>query len=341
MDATRGNVLSLNAAGGADYVQMTGHFDNPANVTLAAWVNLTTAQINGAEVISLGDSTALRLDDNGNLKGYIYNGSTWKSVTYATTLAGTGWHHVAYTFDDAGNVQKLYLDGVHVASVAETNSISYTLGANSYIGTHADGSTVHDYTGKIDDVRVYSRALTPSQIADLASDLSLIDTDNVAVTIIAINDAPAITSNGGGVSAMVSVNENYTAVTTVTATDADLPAQTLTYSIIGGADAAKFTINSGTGALAFNSAPDFENPTDSGADNIYDVTVQVSDGSLSDTQAIAVTVSDVLEGNVLVVNTTSDVVERQCHVPRVIVSYPRRRRADFAARGDPGDEQHC
>ena len=69
-----------------------------------------------------------------------------------------------------------------------------------------------------------------------------------------------ITSNGGGATAAVNVAENTTAVTTVTATDADLPAQTLTYSIIGGADAAKFTINGSTGALTFVAAPDYETP---------------------------------------------------------------------------------
>ena len=64
------------------------------------------------------------------------------------------------------------------------------------------------------------------------------------MTVTPVNDnTPVITSNGGGATAAVSVAENTTAVTTVTATDADLPAQTLTYSIIGGADAAKFTIN--------------------------------------------------------------------------------------------------
>jgi hypothetical protein len=41
---------------------------------------------------------------------------------------------------------------------------------------------------------------------------------------------------------------------TVTATDADLPAQTLSYSIVGGADAAKFAINASTGALSFVTA---------------------------------------------------------------------------------------
>lgn len=73
----------------------------------------------------------------------------------------------------------------------------------------------------------------------------------------------------------------------------------------GGVDAAKFTIDASTGALAFIAAPDYEAPTDSGADNVYNVTVQVSDGAGgSDTQAIAVTVTDVAA--TLVVDTASD-----------------------------------
>jgi Ca2+-binding RTX toxin-like protein len=70
----------------------------------------------------------------------------------------------------------------------------------------------------------------------------------------------------------------------------------LSYSIAGGADAAKFTIDASSGTLAFIAAPNFEAPTDSGANNVYDVTVQVSDGNGgTDTQAIAVTVRDVSE----------------------------------------------
>src|SRR5439155_287444 len=105
------------------------------------------------------------------------------------------------------------------------------------------------------------------------------DTQAISVTVTDVNDNPVITSNGGGATANVSVAENSTAVTTVTATDADLPAQTLSYAISGGADAAKFTINSTTGPLSFVSAPDFENPTDTGTNNVYDVTVQASDGA--------------------------------------------------------------
>ncbi len=127
------------------------------------------------------------------------------------------------------------------------------------------------------------------------SDGSLTDTQAIAVTVTAVNDnAPAITSNGGGASAAINVTENTTGVTTVTATDADLPGQTLTYSI-SGSDAAKFTINSSSGELSFIAPPNFEAPTDTGGDNIYNVTVEVSDGTFTDTQTLAVTVTDASE----------------------------------------------
>ena len=75
----------------------------------------------------------------------------------------------------------------------------------------------------------------------------------------------------------------------MTSTDVDAGA-TLTYSI-SGADAALFTIDSATGVLSFITAPDLESPADVGGDNVYDVTVAVSDGTLTDSQAIAVTVT--------------------------------------------------
>src|SRR5437016_6097789 len=102
-------------------------------------------------------------------------------------------------------------------------------------------------------------------------------------------------SNGGGASAAVSIAENTTAVTTVAATDPNA-GQSLGYSISGGADAALFTIDSTSGALAFLTAPNFEAPADAGGNNVYDLTVQVSDGhGGTDTQAIAVSVTDTNE----------------------------------------------
>ncbi|MFZ1233113.1 MAG: GEVED domain-containing protein [Thiofilum sp.] len=109
------------------------------------------------------------------------------------------------------------------------------------------------------------------------------------------NAAPEITSNGGGASAALSVAENQTAATTVTATDAN-PSDTLTYSISGGADAARFSINASTGVLTFNTAPDFELPTDADTNNVYEVQVTVADGNGgTDVQTISITVTDVVE----------------------------------------------
>jgi hypothetical protein len=75
------------------------------------------------------------------------------------------------------------------------------------------------------------------------------------------NDIPI---NGGGDTASVSVPENTTAATTVTATDPDA-GQTLTFSITGGADAASFTIGSSA------SATDSDN--DTGAADSQTVTI--------------------------------------------------------------------
>src|SRR5204862_4784187 len=90
---------------------------------------------------------------------------------------------------------------------------------------------------------------------------------SVTIHILGTNDAPTITSNGGGNTATVSVAENSTAVATVHATDPDSGAPT--YSIIGGADAALFTINSTTGALSFIAAPNFEASADADHNNSY------------------------------------------------------------------------
>ncbi|MFK4624010.1 Ca2+-binding RTX toxin-like protein [Bradyrhizobium diazoefficiens] len=133
-------------------------------------------------------------------------------------------------------------------------------------------------------------ALSASEIAALWNDGA---GQPVGSATIPNNAAPAITSNGGGETAAISIMENTSAVTTVEATDPDA-AQALSYSISGGADAFWFAIDPTSGALSFKTAPDFENPTDADPDNVYNVTVQVSDGNGgTDTQAVAVTVQNV------------------------------------------------
>jgi hypothetical protein len=114
----------------------------------------------------------------------------------------------------------------------------------------------------------YSFAVLATDKAQNASSLP------VTLKINNVNEAPTIKS-----SATVSVFENRSSVMTVVGADPE--AAKVSYRIVGGADAAKFTINATTGALAFKAAPNFEAPTDAGADNTYQVAVQVSDGSLT------------------------------------------------------------
>ena len=155
-----------------------------------------------------------------------------------------------------------------------TGALSFVTAPNFELPTDAGGNNVYDV------------------IVQASDGHGGIDTQAIAVTVNDVfeNSAPTITSNGGGNTAALAIVENATAVTTVTATDPDA-AQALNYSISGGADASKFTINADTGALLFVTAPNFEAPTDAGRNNVYDVTVQVSDsyGGI-DTQALSVSV---------------------------------------------------
>ena len=101
--------------------------------------------------------------------------------------------------------------------------------------------------------------------------------------------APEITSVGP-----FTVDEGTTTVASLTATDGDTIADDLEWSKTGGADADEFTLNS-TGVLALVAAKDFENLDDADSDGTYEVQVQVSDGSNTDTADLVVTIENVIE----------------------------------------------
>ena len=64
-----------------------------------------------------------------------------------------------------------------------------------------------------------------------------------------------------------------------------------------GVDHDLFTIDPVTGVLSLLTAPDFENPTDSNHNGIYDITVQVDDGhGGTDRQSVNVVIQDAVEG---------------------------------------------
>jgi Ca2+-binding RTX toxin-like protein len=161
-------------------------------------------------------------------------------------------------------------------------TIDATTGALSFVSVPD-----HEAPADADGNNVY-------EVVVAASDGALSDTQEIAVTVSNVNEAPVINSNGGGRNASVTVNENSTVVTSVTSTDPEGTAGT--YAIVGGADAARFTIDTTTGVLSFASVPDHEAPADADGNNVYDVVVSVSDGALADTQTIAVSVANVADG---------------------------------------------
>ena len=80
----------------------------------------------------------------------------------------------------------------------------------------------------------------------------------------------------------------------------DPESDTLTYSLVG-VDSGSFDIDSSSGQIKTKGPLDHESPADSGGDNAYEVTVQVSDGkdaggnadtSVDDTIGVTITVTD-------------------------------------------------
>jgi hypothetical protein len=127
--------------------------------------------------------------------------------------------------------------------------------------------------------------------------VNLSSKQTLTVSITNVNEAPTITINGSATTHAISQSENQSSVVTYTGTDVD-SGTTLSWSI-SGTDAADFSIVSSTGALSFAANPDFEAAADSDGNNVYIVVVTLSDGALTDTQTLTVTITDANEISVL------------------------------------------
>ena len=116
-----------------------------------------------------------------------------------------------------------------------------------------------------------------------------------------MNTAPVF----GGVTDYA-VDEGVSEITTIKASDAQ--GDSITFSI-NGDDAGQMNINSSTGLLSFNSPPDYENPLDANSDNVYVINIVASDGSLSSSIGISITVNDVMETSQLQIELEADKYE--------------------------------
>ena len=240
-----------------------------------------------------------------------------KSATSAST-GQIGASNAVPTFDDGAmttrTVPENSATGTNVGSVVDasdtdtgdtltyslrsptgsTDASSFTVDGNGQIkttgATYNFEATKNSYT-VIVDVRDSKDA---AGNADTATD----DSITVTINLTNVNEAPTVT----GGSTTTSFPENSTdAVGTYTASDVDASdtPDTLTWSVEPADDGALFAITTnsdGEGVLTFAASPDFEDKQDAGTNNVYDVMVKVADGgSLSDTRAVAVTVTNVNE----------------------------------------------
>jgi VCBS repeat-containing protein len=113
---------------------------------------------------------------------------------------------------------------------------------------------------------------------------NLVDSETFTVTVNDVNTAPVLGAIGNQ-----SIDELATLSFTATATDADLPADTLTFSLDAASLAAGMTINANTGAFAWT-------PTEGQGGSTPSVTITVTDngtGNLVDSETFTITVNDV------------------------------------------------
>jgi methionine-rich copper-binding protein CopC len=230
------------------------------------------------------------------------------TLTATDADGNTDGQEVVVTVTDATEVSEIVITNLGDSSVAE--NVAYTsatpaltgtpIGAVTYTLGGADSAlfSVDAGTGVVSMIaRTYEAAADAGANNVYNYTLTATDADGntdgqeVVVTVTAVNDnTPSITS-----AATANFAENATGtVYTATGTDADA-GSTLSYSL-DGADKALFAINTETGVVTFVSSPNFEVPTDAGADNVYNITVSASDGTnTSIARAVAITVTDVDE----------------------------------------------
>ena len=145
-------------------------------MTLEAWVN-PAVTLSGWKAIVQKETDAYLLSASSSQQNRPAGGATLNSVcctnAYATAaLVPNTWTHVAATYN--GTQMQLYINGVPVSSVPATGLIETTttplrIGGNTY--------STEFFSGLIDEVRIYSRALSQAEIqTDMATPIGASDT---------------------------------------------------------------------------------------------------------------------------------------------------------------------
>ena len=164
--------------GVGDYVDLPigAVLNSLTNSTFAVWANSSNAGGGWQRIFDFGlDTTSYMFltprtaGAAGPMRFAITTngGGAESQVTTASNLP-SGWHHVAVTINADTDTVTLYQDGLPVAQTSAVSLTPSSLGAttNNWLGR----SEYNDpyYMGRLDDFRIYNKALSASEVASLA-----------------------------------------------------------------------------------------------------------------------------------------------------------------------------
>jgi len=154
-----------------EFVQIEKLLDKPELITLVVWIKMDTLGISGSDVISLGNTVGIRVNDisNSSLTTGFYQGSSFNFTPSDTTISDSDWHMLVYTVDNDNNVQKMYIDGVpDGSSTSYSDKIDYrNEGDDTFLGKHGNSDPGYNFEGEMREVRVYDRVLSDDEILTL------------------------------------------------------------------------------------------------------------------------------------------------------------------------------
>ncbi|NGZ05936.1 MAG: hypothetical protein G8237_06220 [Magnetococcales bacterium] len=205
-------------------------------------------------------------------------------LAVADVDVGTGVMQMVLTVQN-GTLTLATGSGVSVTAGADGSASLTFTGTLTQINAALNGMS---YLGSLNYNGNETLSVTISDQGNTGSGGAQSASANIAFTVAAVNDAPTVTSLP-----TLSVPENSSG-TIYTATATDVENETITWSL-SGADAALFAINPNTGEVSFLVAPDFENPGDTGGNNVYDINVVATDNGTpvqSGSLALAITVTN-------------------------------------------------
>lgn len=154
--------------GSGDYVTVPEapalEMNNTNAVTVSMWVRKEAVQSGWIALLQHSDQSYNLQFESGNTPAFtIYDGG-WNTANSGINVNTNQWYHIAGTFD--GSDIRIYVDGVQEGT-ATANYIADASGFDIGIGENLDATGRH-FNGTIDEVRVYDRALSASEIEQLA-----------------------------------------------------------------------------------------------------------------------------------------------------------------------------